>query len=908
MTSQNLYLSYKRDTKYLLYWMINVSNRLLRSSNGEAQAALDVNTTGQTTVNGLISMSTLISERKEPVPNVIYRLFRSIIQARSLVSSTFQQLMGPDSDEELKRSNESHQHFINILRSAFKILGGDEWQTSHPKTGDDNDDIEQVLFANKFEKLTVDNDEESSDEENDDLSQTHAARKVARKPKGKKGKKTKKYKKPKKGKKQDTKDTAIDEIPIESIRIIEDSGEVGLVTDYLLAVYSTVMEWADLRAYIQGLWKEVAYEGLNSAVAGAVSNLAISMVKRTNAAIFVDFPGHDTYETIMKTITRGNLDKAQGNFTLGFYALDQSGRRHGGKETAVDIKEQFLIHAYQNLRDFILDFQANRSGKPTKAMQAKIAKWDPNFDLQRATNEERVNWRRCYTIKWLYDLVNVFSSVVVQRNTMKGEKHIYEKVDWSANGPWGVHRLIFGINEFAGDITNMAMKKPGTDITKMIYPHHVFQMQCIVDSFCVSRGWSLSALHGHVLEAPAKKGRARRDVDLFLDRNNKRVLAGYCQTVDVLRQVLEKDGKMTEHQTFFEIIEMAQMDFVDFLGEHKYMSGLTTIPPSRFSDHNPNGLQEYSPFFCGVGLEEGLEIAYRLGMSLWERIPEPILLVHLHNAVVRKGYLSRPVGLFATLEDLFKDTFFAQGHKPTSAFGDALLAKVGRPESRQALAQRHAVRDRARSASNIHQDFDLKINQMFHRNSMLTACRGAGWNLEAIPDEELQFGSMLFFERLSRTKRISGSKLEDNALVRKARAVGMTDKDIIQASSKLASIARSGFEVPDEVLSSFNYLGVVCGMLLNFRDIEERLKEAKNPVYVEVYERSGSWQKDKRVTLSILALTEENEECLKIMAQVFNEGRAGFMDFVYWDDLETEPRERGNRDEDPSLGNACTIM
>ncbi|KAL9572301.1 hypothetical protein ACKAV7_003502 [Fusarium commune] len=951
MVSQNLYLSYKRDTRYLLYWMINVSNRLLRSTDGETQSAASVNTTGQTTVSGLISMSTLISQHREPVPNVIYRLFGSIIQARSLVSSTFQELMGPDSDEELKRNNESHQHFINTLRSAFQILGGEEWEKTSASTSDDTEGVEQILFANKFQELSVNKEGESSDED-DDVGQPQspiAARKVSRKPKGK-GKKARKYKKPKKGKKQDTKDPATDEIPIESIRIIEDNGEVGLVTDYLLAVYSTVKEWADLRAYTQSLWREVAYEGINSAVAGAVSNLTISMVKRTNAAIFVDFPGHDTYETIMNTITRGNMDRAQGKFRLALFALGPDGEQHSQKETAVDIKEQFLFHAYQDLRDFVLDFQANRTGKPTKAMQAKIAKWDPNFNLERATNEERVNWRRCYTIKWLYDLVNVFSSIVVQRNTVRGEKHVYEDVDWSANGPWGVHRVLFGLNEFAGDITSMAMKKPGTDIIKMIYPHHVFQMQCIVDSFTVSRGWSLSALHGHMLEAPAKKGRARRDVDLFLDRQNKRVFAGYCQTVDLLKQILEKDCKMAQHKDFFEIIKIAQLDFVDFLGEHKYTTGLDTIPPSRFADHNANGLQEYSPFLCGVGLEEGLEIAYRLGMLLWERMPEPTLMIHLHNAVVQKGYLSRPVGLCATLEDLFKHTFFAQGRKPESGFVDALLASVGRPGSRQAQAQRQAIRYRRRYAENVHQLFDLEINHIFKRNSMLTTCRRAGWNLEAIPDDELQFGSMLFFERLSRAKRVSEKELEDTVLVRKARAVGMTDKQIIDATNKLSSIANNTLEVPDGVLdkyapegfqlppsagsealdgrdilelakfdilsdvagiapiSSLNYLGVTCWLFITFGCIEERLKDAGNPVYFEAYEGSGPWKLEKRVALALLALKGGNEECLRIVADTLNEARSGFMDFIYWEDLETEPRERESHHVDPSLGNECTVM
>jgi hypothetical protein len=61
------------------------------------------------------------------------------------------------------------------------------------------------------------------------------------------------------------------------------------------------------------------------------------------------------------------------------------------------VKEHFLVHAYNDLVAFITDFQMNRTGKPTKALQAKLNVWNPTFDLRRATNEERVNWRR-YTL------------------------------------------------------------------------------------------------------------------------------------------------------------------------------------------------------------------------------------------------------------------------------------------------------------------------------------------------------------------------------------------------------------------------------------------------------------------------------------------------------------------------------
>ncbi|KAF4440348.1 hypothetical protein F53441_12296 [Fusarium austroafricanum] len=884
MAPQNLYLSYKRDTKYLIYWMINLSNHLLRSIKRESEVSL--NTTGETTVNGLVSMATIISQQNEPIPDVIYRLFKSIIQARSLVSSTFQQFMGPETDEDLKRSNQGHQHVINTLQSAFRILGGEEWEKSHTARSEEpKEDIEQIIFSNRFQQLAVNQDKGSSDEEDDPTSHTTAAaRKVSQKRKGKKGTKNKKSKNPKKGMKQDTRNAANDEIPIESIRIIEDGTESDLITDYFVAVFSAVREWAELRAYMQDLWKQVAYEDLNSAVAGAVSNSAISLIKHTNIDIFVDFPGHDTYETIIKTITRSNIDEAQENFGMQRY-----GRVFDPQTLTVattDVKEQVLFYAYKDLKDFILDFQANRSGKPTKAMQAKIAKWDPNFDLQKATKEERVSWRRCYTIKWLYDLVNVYSSVVVQENAMKGGKNVYENVDWSANGPCGKHRRIFGLNEFAGEITSMAMKKPGTDISKAIYPHHVFQMQCIVDSFTASRGWSVQVMDGHVLEAPAKNFRPTRDIDLFLNRTNEQ---DYGHTLDLFELFLEQGRKPGQFRDCFDLVRLTRKDFLDFLGEHKYSHGLETIPPSRFSDHSANGLHEFSPFLCGVGLEE-------------------------------------------------------EGHIPTSAFKDALLTKVGQPGFWQARADRDARQRITRPSDDIHQTWDLKKNRVFKTNSMLTTYRASGWNPGVIPDEELPVTSNLFFERIRRVKRLSDSQLEDNALTRTARASQGTDKDIIEYLDGLIDVPKPSIfdEVIKEAffddslftsdafpgynylelarrdiladvagykpLSGFRFMGVINCLMIIFTKLEEQLSEAKNPAFREVYEKPGPWQKERRVGLAVLALSKGNEECLKIAADVFDKNRVNLKPYVYWGGLETETRDAEFYKKKFVLGAKCTVM
>lgn len=264
-------------------------------------------------------------------------------------------------------------------------------------------------------------------------------------------------------------------------------------------------------------------------------------------------------------------------------------------------------------------------------MAAQIGNWDPKFDLQHATKEERLRWRRAYTINWLYDLVNLYSSIVVQRNTLRGQNWDLSRVDWSRNGPWAKHVRLFGLNDFAGFVCSLAWQKhgwEGVDIRKKILPHHMLHLQCNVDSMTVSGGWSLSAMKGHVLRDPAVGFRPRRDVDLFLDRNNENFGSGYLKAADVYAQLIEKSTDPTHSKETGVVVRMMYEDSRDWLGESKYMHGLDTIPPSRFSSTTANGLWEYSPFLCGVGLGEGLDISYRLGMAAWDRHPEPVLAVH----------------------------------------------------------------------------------------------------------------------------------------------------------------------------------------------------------------------------------------------------------------------------------------
>lgn len=225
---------------------------------------------------------------------------------------------------------------------------------------------------------------------------------------------------------------------LECYNIIGD--ENGTSTDYLMAVCSLIKQWMELRFYLQGVWRQVAYDGLNSAVAATLINVAVAMIKDTQTQIFVDFSEHDSFEAVTKTITCGDVDKTQGMFRVQVHNIHDCGHFELAGNSTVDVREEFMIYCFQDLVDFITDFQKTRSGKPTKSFLKEIRNWNPTFDLQQATKEQRLKWRRAYTINWLYDLVNVNSSIVVQRRTLRGQNISLESIDWSATGPWNAHR------------------------------------------------------------------------------------------------------------------------------------------------------------------------------------------------------------------------------------------------------------------------------------------------------------------------------------------------------------------------------------------------------------------------------------------------------------------------------------
>lgn len=114
----------------------------------------------------------------------------------------------------------------------------------------------------------------------------------------------------------------------------------------------------------------------------------------------------------------------------------------------------------------------------------------------------------------------------------------------------------------------------------------------------------------------------------------------------------------------------------------------------------------------------------------------------------------------------------------------------------------------------------------------------------------------------------------------------------------------------DRPLSTHNYFKTLVHCHMFFMEIEDKLKACGNPSWAMAYEGNSILTKQKRLSLTVLALTEKDPECLKIMAEVFEEQRCGFIDNIYWDDL-IGPKDMihpARDDQGPFGTDTCTLM
>ncbi|KXH49545.1 hypothetical protein CSIM01_03833 [Colletotrichum simmondsii] len=584
MASRQSYLGYKRDTNLLLSWMRDKTNSVIKSSDAFPQ---EIYKSTHVRVKDLSSMASLIVAGQVKVPSKVFYWLRSVIRARIAHYDSWVTIVSMNPDVKVEESNSSHRHFIDTL----PVKGPGAQATQFKKVAEV---VEDFIFYNMFSALDLGEDKQTSEPESESGNESQIVSQNKKK-RFDKGKKNKKGKAKSKGSERAHAPDSDKEAPLECFRILE--ADEDLMDEYSMA----------------DIWEDVAYHDLNSAVAGAVSKVAIAKVRKTELAIFVDFPGNDCYHNIIQVFDRSILEQTFGSDTVAD-GRDNVGKGHNG-----DIREQLLLHTYQDLLDLIKDFQKNRTGKPTKAMQAKIKNWDVNFSVESATSGERILWRRSFAMNWLFDLVNVFSLPVIKSLKESDKFTSLEDINWSTtHGQQSDTRGLFGLEDFASFVTTLAMQKPSTDITGKILPHHVFQLQCIIDATTIWRGWSLDEHGSHQVKSPAASFVPTVQVNFFIGRDGANQDTGYCPVLSTLCEDVFAEPK-PEYAQFRNCRSLWELgdDFIHLLGVSHMAEGAKDRHEiaSRFAHVNSNGLWDYSPYLCGVGLVEGLRLAYGTSMA-----------------------------------------------------------------------------------------------------------------------------------------------------------------------------------------------------------------------------------------------------------------------------------------------------
>lgn len=93
---------------------------------------------------------------------------------------------------------------------------------------------------------------------------------------------------------------------------------------------------------------------------------------------------------------------------------------------------------------------------------------------------------------------------------------------------------------------------------------------------------------------------------------------------------------------------------------------------------------------------------------------------------------------------------------------------------------------------------------------------------------------------------------------------------------------------------------------------EDELKKINNPTYNQIYLSDSGRNPEKRVFLMVAALSETDEECVRTLARVMEEQRGGWMNHIYWEDLDDSLNPLRNRmmdnRNDIMAADTCNIM
>ncbi|KAK0747280.1 hypothetical protein B0T21DRAFT_446223 [Apiosordaria backusii] len=652
MATQAAYRPYKRETSRLVKWIIErfrgLSKCCERATPKSQDLSARITATGEVKACMIPEMCQFIAlaTRVDSVPSNIFTLFEYVIRARKKANRFWKEF------------------FIDVLEQAFETLGGSVWReecwASILSIGNNNPG--RTTLKNRFAPLDpYGNTEPGHTDKEESMAGTKDFRQLTTK--GGKARKPKLAGGPR---------PAIVDSPEVEYRLVMDDGSAEPDIGYLVDIIGLIKTWINQRAIIQKAWHDCAFHKKNTVVAATISGLGTADVVRDSSAISVIFGARGSYATFLKELTGLEPSDSSAIIPEGAAAaitagigLDQDiltpedGRGTKGESSAIDIKEQLMMHMYGHLHEFFTDYRKNRSGKPTKRMSASISSWDSNLDLTAATMEQRMKWRRDYTILLLYALVEQFASVELRLSDAP-KKPAADRIDWYTyrfKAQWDKERRLFALNEFAAWAITLATQDERQSIGDQVLAHHVFQLQCIVDSFMVTHGWFVDSFGAHVLSVPAMDFDCGHEARRFLSSKGPGFIAG----VDLVLPYLD----LQDNTPAWEMLTALRHNFVNRLGSpaHSAAPEDASIPNFAARDKSTVFLNA-SPFFCGDGLLEAVDIAHLAGMQVLWSVGHITVIVHIYNLLLKKNVLEKPIPLWEHLTQLVRVTVFSGGNPP----------------------------------------------------------------------------------------------------------------------------------------------------------------------------------------------------------------------------------------------------
>ncbi|KAF4553898.1 Hypothetical protein D9617_5g067730 [Elsinoe fawcettii] len=392
MASRNAYLDYKRDSHQLIHWMIHVSNAISRRLSSSDEQIGTFDSSGRLKISEIVPLSRKIVKYDKKIPTTILSLLQKIIDAGTQFYDFFRQSAARTTDLEMQRKNDSHAHVIEVLTIAFETLGGDKWTTGQQATNLPEPDEHSLV--NYFSSLNLEESAVEVDEGEDSTTRSISSSATAAKRRGK----TKRAKKHERSRNRYY--TAQQEL--RRIRFEDycfDLTEAESAVEFMWAGHTLFREAMQLRTTVEKIWSSVNSDDTEFAVAAAVSNVAVAMVKRIESALLGDFPGHDSFHELFAAYTNNGQDTTiHGTKVRNADVVDRAPSGNDMKFIDVDLCEWFGEHVYGALTEFAVDYDKNKTGKPTRRMAAVLDKWDPQADLFDMTDSERIAWRKSYII------------------------------------------------------------------------------------------------------------------------------------------------------------------------------------------------------------------------------------------------------------------------------------------------------------------------------------------------------------------------------------------------------------------------------------------------------------------------------------------------------------------------------